>query len=157
MPRELAVELIELLAGARVDYASQRQVLALARRPHFHGRAVEVWDVAQHDIEHQLREAVFGAAHDLDRERARKFEQRFGHGLFHRSNMGADMSRASACASATGDTCTRGSADAADARRAMACRRAAGRSTASRARMRAPGLPGKSARCGIFPRRLLCE
>src|SRR5256714_3748497 len=112
MPRELAVELIELLAGARIHHARQRQVLALTRRPHFHGRAIEVGDVAQHDIEHQLREPVFGAAHDLDRERTWKLEQRFGHGLFHRSNMGADMSRASAGASATGDTCTRGSAGA---------------------------------------------
>src|ERR1700687_297465 len=93
MPGKLAVELIELLAGARVDHASQRQVLALARRPHFHGRAVEIGDVAQHDIEHQLREPIFGAAHDLDWERAGKFEQRFGHGLFHRSNMGTDLSR----------------------------------------------------------------
>src|SRR5450631_3755089 len=97
MPRKLAVEIIELLARARIDHTRQRQVLALARGPHFHGRAVEIGDMTQHDIEHELRKAVFRAAHDLDRERAGKFEQRgwLGHGLFHRSNMGAGAPRAS--------------------------------------------------------------
>src|SRR4029077_17919131 len=48
--------------------------------------AVEVRRVAEHDLEYRLRESILGAAHDLQREGAGKFDERFG-GPLHRPHM----------------------------------------------------------------------
>src|SRR5690349_21512844 len=75
MCAQLAIQVVELLARRRVDRGGYREVVTRARRTHFEHCRIEIGRVPADDVDDRLREAVLAAAHHLDGERAREFEQ----------------------------------------------------------------------------------
>src|SRR4051812_47728583 len=75
MVAELLVERVELLARGGAHDTGDAQVGALAARAHFDRGGIEIPRVLEHDADHDLREARFLAAHDLDREIAGERER----------------------------------------------------------------------------------
>src|ERR1700712_1737480 len=103
MRRELAIEVVQLLPGRRVHHAGQAQVLAFARGPHLHGRAIEVRHMTNDDSEYGLREALLGAPEDLDGEGTWELEKGLSHGLpsevrVHAATHGGGAQAGQACA-----------------------------------------------------------